>query len=238
MQQLPLGIRLRADAGFDTFLTGDNTALLALLRRFAAGQHAGVQVPGDQQASALYLHGSLGSGRSHLLHAAAAAADAAGRSVAVLPLQLSGLTPEVLAGFEHSDLLCIDDLDAVTAQADWAVALFNLFNAVRDRGGQLLFVADRPPALLPCALPDLQSRLASMLIFAVHELNDEQKQTLLMQRGDALGLRVPAEVAQYLMSRHSRAIADLLQLLDQLDHASLAEQRRLTVPFVKQVLGA
>ncbi|MFZ5841700.1 MAG: DnaA regulatory inactivator Hda [Pseudomonadota bacterium] len=228
MRQLPLGIGLRSDASFANFLAGDNAVLLTTLRAFAAAQGP---------APAMFLHGAVGSGRSHLLHAVAAAADARGRQVALLPLQLAGLSPEVLAGFDNCDLVCIDDLDAVCADRDWAEALFHLFNAVRDRGGQLLFVADRPPALLTCGLPDLQSRLASMLVVAVQELSDDNKLALLIQRGDERGLRVPVEVAQYLMSRQSRAVADLLQLLDKLDHASLAEQRRLTVPFVRQVLG-
>ncbi|NQD37525.1 DnaA regulatory inactivator Hda [Permianibacter sp. IMCC34836] len=228
MQQLPLGLRLRTDAGFDNFLAGDNAALLRTLRAFAAG---------DATLPALYLHGGFGSGRSHLLNAVASEADRNGGLVAVLPLQMSGLSPEVLAGFDQCELVCVDDVDAVCQHRDWAEALFNLFNAVRDRGGRLLFAADRPPTLLNCALPDLQSRLASMLVLAVQELSDADKQTLLIQRGEERGLRVPMEVAQYLMSRHSRAVADLLQLLDRLDHASLSEQRRLTIPFVKQVLG-
>lgn len=229
MQQLPLGIRLRTDAGFDNFLAGDNGALLSVLRQFALA---------PTPAATLFLHGGPGSGRSHLLHAVATAADAAGRNVALLPLTLPGLQPEVLTGFDGCDLLCVDDLDAVCAEPAWALALFNLFNAVRDRGGQLLFSADRPPALLPCGLPDLQSRLASMLVFAVQELSDDDKQRLLIQRGEERGLRVPPDVAQYLISRHSRAVADLLALLDKLDHASLSEQRRLTLPFVRQVLGS
>ena len=229
MQQLPLGIRLRSDASFDNFVVGDNAVLVATMRQFASTA---------SPVHALYLHGASGSGRSHLLHAAATAAAAAGRQVALLPLQLSGLSPEVLAGFEQSELVCIDDLDAVCADRAWAEALFHLFNAVRDRGGQLLFAASQPPAALACGLPDLQSRLASMLVCAVQELSDDDKQALLMQRGAERGLRVPMEVAQYLLNRHSRALSDLLALLDQLDQASLAEQRRLTVPFVRQVLGS
>ena len=167
MQQLPLGIRLRTDAGFDNFLAAGNDALLSALRQFALT---------PMPSATVFLHGAHGSGRSHLLHAVAAAADAAGRQVALLPLTLPGLQPEVLTGFEACDLLCVDDLDAVCAEPSWALALFNLFNAIRDRGGQLLFSADRPPALLDCGLPDLQSRLASMLIFAVQELGDDDKQ--------------------------------------------------------------
>lgn len=228
MQQLPLGIRLRTDASFANFLPGDNAAVLTVLQAFVAG---------NAPSATVYLHGATGSGRSHLLHAVASAADVAGRQVALLPLQLPGLTPDVLAGFEQCELVCVDDLDAVSPDRHWAEALFHLFNAVRDRGGQLLFAADRPPALLPCALPDLQSRLTSMLVCTVQELSDQDKLQLLIQRGDERGLRVPPDVAQYLLSRHSRAVADLLQLLDRLDHASLSEQRRLTVPFVRQVLG-
>ncbi len=229
MQQLPMGLTLRTDASFASFVCGRNDVLLRTLRELAEG-HGTV--------STVFLHGAAGSGRSHLLNAVAASADAAGRRVALLPMKLAGLTPDVLAGFEQCELVCVDDLDTVCADRAWAEALFHLFNAVRDRGGQLLFAADRPPALLNCGLPDLQSRLASMLVFALQELSDEDKQALLIQRGVERGLRVPVDVAQYLLSRQSRALADLLQVLDKLDHASLAEQRRLTLPFVRQVLGA
>ncbi len=228
MQQLPLGIRLRSDAGFDNFITGANAALIASLRAVAQG---------EQFRGGLYLHGESGAGRSHLLHATVAAADRQGLRVALLPLAHPGLVPEILAGLESCDLVLLDDLQTVSNQRDWCLALFNLYNALSDAGHMLICAADQPPLQLDCALPDLRSRLSAGLVFSVHSLGDDDKRLLLMQHGEQRGLRVSTEVANFLLTRGPRAPGDLLALLDRLDHASLAEQRRLTVPFVKQVLG-
>ena len=227
-RQLTLGIRLRDSARFDSFLPGPNAEPLAALRALAEGQ-------GE---SPLYCWGPAGSGRSHLLQAACQHAGARGRGAAYLPLaEHAALDPAMLEGLEAMPLVCLDDVQAVAGEAHWEEGLFHLFNRIRERGGALAVAADRAPAALPLALPDLRSRLEWGLVYALAPLDDAQRLAALQLRARRRGFELPDDTGRYLMRRVPRDMPALFELLDRLDEASLAAQRRLTVPFVKGVLG-
>jgi DnaA family protein len=87
------------------------------------------------------------------------------------------------------------------------------------------------------SLEDLRSRLQWGLTYQVHSLTDEDKQQALQMRARARGLELSDDVAQYIIQRLPRDTNELFWQLARLDHASLAEQRKLTIPFVKKVLA-
>ena len=69
------------------------------------------------------------------------------------------------------------------------------------------------------------------------ELNDEDKINTLKLHALRRGFDLPESVGQFLISRCSRNMHDLQQLLNRLDDASLAAQRKITIPFVKDTLN-
>ena len=231
-QQLSLGVSLKDDATFDNFYApGASPNAQA-----AAAVRAQAEAGGEQF---IYLWGSSGVGLTHLLQASCHVAEARGFSVQYLPLkELAGFAPEALLdGLDQLDLLCLDSLDAVAGRADWEVALFALYNALRDAGGRLLVAAGHSPRTLPVELADLASRLQWGTVFQVQGLDDADKQQALMRRAHKRGLELTEEVASYIVQRVPRDMNQLFCYLHRLDHASLTEQRRLTIPFVKKTLG-
>ncbi|MCU0975889.1 MAG: DnaA regulatory inactivator Hda [Steroidobacteraceae bacterium] len=227
MRQLPLGVRLRVGSRFSTFVPGENAAAVAEL----------MQLSGRGGPQAAWLHGPPGSGRTHLLQAACAAAGEAGRAAAYLPMrELAAGEPGVLAGLETLDLVCLDDLEAVAGGADWERALFGLYNELGERGGRLVVAAREPPARSGFALPDLASRFAAASVLPLRPLREESQGEALAGRAAAQGLDLPEDTLQYLLRRAPRDFAALCRLLDEVDVASLAAQRRLTVPLVREVL--
>ncbi len=226
--QLPLGISLAPGAAFDAYFPGPNGLAVDVLHAMAAGR-------GEPQ---VFVAAAGGLGKSHLLQAACHAAGGRGTRVAYLPLGATpAFRPEALEGLEQLALVALDGVDAVLPDPAWERALFALINAARDAGTQLLFAARRPPAELALELPDLGSRLAWGPVLALEPLSDEQKRAALAQRAAALGLDLPAAVGEYLLRHYPRDLAGQLERLAELDRASLATGRRLTVPFVKEVLG-
>ncbi|RRJ84151.1 DnaA regulatory inactivator Hda [Aestuariirhabdus litorea] len=228
--QLPLGIRLRDDATFDNFVGGDNGTLLAMLdpRR---------QEAGDQELL-FYLYGNPGVGVSHLLEAACHQAQLSGQSSVYLPLaELDDYPATLLDGLENLDLVCIDDLQQVAGSAVWEEGLFHLFNRVRESGTRLLIGARQTPAKMGIQLPDLVSRLGWGLVFQVQPLDDERKCEALILRARNRGLELSEELARYILSRSARGMGALFNVLELLDNASLRDKRRLTLPFIKQVMG-
>lgn len=227
--QLPLGVRLRAGATFANYHPGPNREALTLVRQAVAAD--------DEQC--LYLWGGAGTGKTHLLQAACHVIAARAAPVAYLPFaDAADFTPAMLDGLEQLPWVVLDDLDRIAGDAAWETALFHLYNRVREAGGRLLMAARGNPATLALNLPDLRSRLAWGLVLQLHELNDDDKAAALRMQARQRGMDMPVEVAVFLLRRCRREMHALFQLLELLDHASLAAQRKLTVPFVKSVLDA
>lgn len=226
MQQLPLGVQLRPASTFATFSRGDNAALVARLERHAAG---GGSAP-------IWLWGSAGSGRTHLLQAACAAAGSAHRRAAYLPLGDAAFTPGQLAGLEVLDLVCLDDLGVVAGRAEWQAPLFRLYQGLAEREGAFVAAAAMPPATLSIPLADLASRLRGAEIWHLNALPEAEQGAALLERARVLGLALPPETLVYLQRRLPRDFSALCDVLDRLDAAALAAQRALTVPFVRSVL--
>jgi DnaA family protein len=227
MQQLPLGVRLRAASTLEGFEVGEDGALVAAIEARAS---RGALPP-------LYLWAAPGCGRTHLLQAACARAADAGRRAGYLPLGEPWPDPAMLAGLEALDLVCLDDLDGVLGRDAWERALFRLYNDLMERGGNLVLSAGGAPAAMTVRLQDLASRLAASVVFQVQDLSDEQQGQVLQARARSLGIDLPDDTLQYLQRRLPRDLSHLCEALDRLDAASLSLQRRLTVPFVRETLG-
>lgn len=230
--QLPLGLQLNDYATFSNFVAGANTIALQSVQACAAVTRAGSGEP------FLYLWGGEGSGRTHLLQSACHLASQQGSSVFYLPLlQAAEFSLEMLEGLECMTLLCIDDLQSIAGQPDWEQALFHLYNRVRDQGSRLIVTATATPSELGMQLPDLVSRLSWGTAFHLLPLEDEQKLQALQLRAQCRGFELPLESGRYLLRRYPRDMHALFSLLDRLDQASLVAQRRLTIPFIREVLA-
>jgi DnaA family protein len=186
----------------------------------------------------IYLCGEQGCGKTHLLIACAEKVQQQGQRVMYLSLAelVETAEPAVLEALEQVDLLCLDDLEAVAGHRDWEVALFHCFNRLHDARGHLLVATQHNPANTRISLPDLRSRLATGLVYQLGSLADEQKQQALILQAQTRGLMMSDEVAQYLLRHYGRDMPALMAVLQQLDKASLQAKRRLTIPFIRQVL--
>jgi len=224
--QLPLSIRLRDHATFENFLPADNQQVVATLQRAA--------VSDNDDATALYLWGAAGSGKSHLMQATCHRVTACDEVAAYLPLrEFELLAPAMLEGMESLALVCLDDIEAIAGQREWEEAIFHLYNRMQTNGTQLVVTANTAPQGLPLLLPDLVTRMGWGLVFQLHELVDDQKVQALQMRAQAIGMEIGGDVARYLFSRTRRDMHSLFALLERLDHATLVAQRRLTIPFLK-----
>lgn len=227
-RQLALQMWLRNGNTFDHYVCGDNQQLVSLLQETV------------NDARFVLMWGGEGVGKTHLLQALCHQSMARGEASVYLPLtERDQLAPEMLEGLESLSLVAIDDVDAIAGDAAWERALFNLYNAVRETpNSRLVLSANVPFASLDIKLPDLKSRLGWGLVFQVQALSDEQKIAALMQRAQLRGFDFPEEIGRYLLRHCRRDMAGLFEVLEQLDHASLAVQRKLTIPFVKQVIDS
>ncbi|MCL9683794.1 DnaA regulatory inactivator Hda [Legionella maioricensis] len=226
--QLALTIKLNDEATLTDFNWENNTLLQQQLQSMLT----------LQEDRLLYLWGPKGSGKSHLLQACCQAVNLV-QSAIYLPLTLlKEWGPQTIEGLEEQTLICIDDIDVIAHDAAWEEALFHLYNRIKDEEKSLLIISgNQPPAMLAINLADLRSRLAWGLVIQLNELSDEEKINTLKLHAFKRGFDLPDGVAQFLLNRCSRNMHDLHQLLNRLDDASLAAHRKITIPFVKDILN-
>lgn len=224
--QIPLALKFPPDQRFDGFV--GNEPVRDLVACIATGD----------LDDWLYLSGAPGAGKTHLLLAACAESQARGRRAVYLPLaNVAGGLQAVLDGLEEAALICVDGLEAIAGQRADEAALFHFHNRARAAKTAVIYAARQAPAELPLVIPDLGSRLAQCVRLQLDSLDDEGRRQVLRQRAARRGLELDDTVLDFLFKRVGRDLATLTNLLDRLDKASLAAQRRITVPFLKQALG-
>ena len=227
MQQLPLGVQFEVSSRFETFRAGDN---LAAIEELCALGKAASQPP-------LWLAGPEGSGKTHLLQAACVRLSERGTPATYLPLRRHGeFAPGLLTGCELLGAVFLDDIDALAGDPAWEGALFTLHNELHEHGGRMVAATRLSPSALPWHLADLRSRLVASTVHVLKPLAEAAQPEALVARASARGLELPPETLAYLLRHAPRDFGRLCRLLDEMDAASLASQRRLTVPLAREVL--
>lgn len=225
-EQLPLQFEYRANQYFKDFYPGSNQETLAHLQ-------ACINQSGEQF---IFLWGAAGQGKSHLLQACCQQAFERGQQAFCLS-PTHKTSPFILDGLEAMDLVCIDDIDDLITQPNWQLALFNLFNSLRMHNKQLIIASHYPPTQLVVQLADLKTRLGWGLTLKLQALNDAEMIKALQLRAHTLGFEISDKSGQYLLSHYSRDSLALWGLLCQIDCATLVAQRKVTIPFLKELLS-
>jgi len=213
---VPLAFPLRERFTLDRFVVGGNTELLASVCRPVAGFHCA------------WVWGRPGSGKSHLLRAVSQETGGAFVPANEIPNA---------HGYEVFDRVLIDDIDAWIGDRASEEALLALYNNRLQDGCVLVAAARKPPGELGFALPDLASRLRASACFELLPPSDEAAGAVLQRLAQDRGFELDESVVSFLLSRTDRDLAALLRVLETIDAESLSAQRRVTVPFIKQVLA-
>lgn len=219
MKQLLLEISPDFVPSLDNFVPGRNAEVLHVLRESVAG---------SQPERFIYLWGEPSSGKTHLLKAFADAMSRGGQSAVYLACEAE--LPGDLAGH---DVVALDNVERLGGEGQ--IALFNLYNRLREGRGRLLASGPCAPAQLGLR-PDVMTRLGWGLVYQMHGLSDEEKAQALHAHATSRGFRLGAGVAEYLLRHWRRDLPSLLAMLDALDRYSLETKRPITVPLLRQAL--
>ena len=228
--QLTLSVSLKDEATFENFFVKPDGAyiqLITTLKNAALGMGERV----------IYYYGTGGQGCTHLLQASCHAAHAANRSTAYIPLNyLTDFSPDIFDSLETQQLICLDDIQRIAEKPAWEEALFHLYNRIQESGSTLIMTANVAPKALKVTLPDMLSRLTSGIVFHLQSLSDTEKLEVLIMRAERRGMSLSEHVGKFIMTHCPRHMPTLFAALDALDKMSLAAQRKLTIPFVKDIL--
>jgi len=227
LSQLLLDLNFGEPYTFDSFRAGPNQLVKEVFLQWSKSQ-------GDRF---LYLWAPSGHGKSHLLQAASYKLYQAKKSVYYLSLAQPDLTPDILDNLDSFQYICIDDVNCIAQKKVWEEKLFHLYNRLKDNNSFLAVSSVSSPSSIEWSLPDLGSRFSWGMVMRLCDLTDDDKLTALCEKAHERGFNLPQNVAKFLIQHHLRDTKSLFQALDKLDTAALTEKRKLTVPFVKEIMG-
>ena len=227
-RQVPVHFEFRANQTFDDFFPGTNLEIINHLQTSIAGN-------GERQ---IFLWGQSGLGKSHLLQACCQQAQSLQLSSFYFALSSLELPdPELLTGLDKFDVVCFDNIEHIAGNQAWELGFFNFFNLHRDQGHTLILSAACPPDEIAIQLPDLKTRLNWGLTLKIQPLCDTDRITALIFKAGQMGFEISPQAGRFLLTHYDRDLSSLWALLTKLDRASLAAKRKLTIPFLKQILN-
>ena len=221
MKQIALDIGLACAPSFATFFAGPNEAALKHLELWV-GNSLRSPVP-------TYLWGEASSGKTHLLKAVSEALREQGASVGWLDAAL--LEPPEFK--ESWAAVILDDCHLYTAVQQQAA--FNWFVNAQTHQRWVLGAGELPPADLKLR-EDLRTRLGWGHVFHLHVLSEPERRAVLRQAADARGVFLGDEVMDFMLTRFSRDLGHLMDLLDLLDGYALQTKRGITIPLIKSMM--
>jgi len=211
-----------------SFLIGENKILLHHLNLIAK----------NEEPHSLYLWGASGTGKTHLLQSVCKQANEFNLHVAYIPLkQLHEIRVEMLHDLSDLDIVCIDDIENIFGHPEWQQGLTWLYNELRDKQHSLVMSANISPVNIPLEVDDLKSRLSWDQVYAIKHPNDELKIQILKQKAASRSFELGDDVIEFIIRRVDRDLSSLIKILDEIDHASLAAKRKITIPFVKELIS-
>ena len=228
-KQLPLHFEFRANQTFDDFFPGSNLEIITHLKKSIQGN-------GERQ---IFIWGQSGLGKSHLLQACCHQAQS--RQLSSFYFALSALElpdPDLLKDLDKFDIVCFDNIEYIAGNEIWELAFFNFYNQLRDQGHSLILSASSPPTEIAFRLHDLKTRLNWGLTLKLQPLSNNDRITALIFKANQMGFEISPQAVRFLLTRYDRDLSSLWALLTKLDRASLAAKRKLTIPFLKQILSA
>jgi len=222
-QQLVLDMGLATGPMLDNFLPGPNAQALAHLRLWV-GQGGTARSP-----LPIYLWGGSGCGKTHLLQGVRAALAKAGQSVGWLDASGSHV-----ATFDPQwAAVLMDDVHAFDSARQQAA--FNWFVNAQAQQVAVLASGSLPPADLQLR-DDLRSRLGWGHVFGLQALDEAQRRAVLCQQAQARGIVLSDEVVDFMLTRFTRDLGSLMELLNLMDGYALQTQRAITIPLIKSMM--
>lgn len=227
--QQALDLQLAQENTFETYYSGSDATLVSVLKNVASGVLEEPQI---------FLWGVANTGKTHLLQAMCRVASESRKRAMYIPMKdWLNQDPASIGELQDLDLVCIDDVQVIAKNAQWEKALFNFINHHRSQKTTIVISSLYAPTESLFELPDLNSRAVWGPVYKLTPLADDQLENALCFHAKVRGLELSDEVKSYLLTRYQRDVSTMVGIIDVLDKASLQEQRKVTIPFLKKTLA-
>lgn len=190
----------------------------------------------DWPMKMIAIYGELGCGKTHLAHIWERKTGA----LYLSPSDIQKLSP--IEAIKNHEAFILDDADSLFTQdsisefkpEDW---MFHFYNLVKEKGSDLLICSHQPPTQWFVKLPDLRSRLSTILSVAVKPPDENALKAVLLKLCHERGMILNNEVADYILRRIERSFEGIINIVSMLDHKTLALHRQLTLGLARELLN-
>lgn len=226
--QFSLQFKFQANQGFNTFFPASNQATITQLQKLI------VTATGERQ---IFLYGAAALGKSHLLQACCQFAHKKGMNPFYYPFDKKRLPIlSMFEGLENVKLVCFDNVDEIIGNLDWEQAFLNFLNQHLENNNRLILAARLHPKDINAKLLDLKNMLNTSLTLKLKPLEPDEIIAALIHKARYMGISISSKVGHFLIAHYASDMPSMWILLEQLDTATLSAQRKLTIPFLKQIL--
>ncbi len=225
---------LNAAYTFESFVVGPSNRLAQAASQAVAESPARAYNP-------LFIHGGVGLGKTHLLHAIGHICFLKGMHIIYVTSETftNGLiesirthtTEQFRERYRTADVLLVDDIQFIAGKESTQEEFFHTFNALRDNGRQIVLTSDRVPKAMVTLEERLRSRFEWGLMVDIQSPDYETRMAILQSKAEHLGVVVPNSLLSYIATNIESNIRELEGALNRV----LAMSKLTNLPLDKQV---
>lgn len=176
------------------------------------------------------IYGEPGCGKTHLAHIW----QAKSKARYLTPSETMLLSPDEAIGQDKAIVLEDAERILLSVNEDW---MFHFYNLAKEKGVDLFICSRQPPTQWSVELPDLRSRLSTILSIEVQTPDEETLCAVLLKLTHERGMTMSIEIADYILRRVERSFKGIQDIVRILDHKSLTLHRQLTLGLVREALN-
>ena len=233
--------RLNPKYTFDSFVIGGSN-------RFAHAAAVAVAEAPAKAYNPLFIYGSSGLGKTHLLHAIGHYAQSLYPNIRVRYVSSEEFTNDFInsiannrgaafqSRYRNIDILLIDDIQFLQGKAETQEAFFHTFNTLHDHNKQVVITSDVPPKHLTGFEDRMRTRFEWGLITDVQTPDLETRIAILRKKAEKEKLQAPDDILEYIASKVTSNIRELEGTLIRVTAFANLNKQPIELPLVQTVL--